>query len=148
MTLQTNRFLDQSAFVWARLLACLSLALSIGCDHEPDNLKPGAPVSISILSAGQPVTAGQVDLSGQGGGTVLDAQGLASFTHVPYGTYRVIVLPPEQDPVPPEPGAAAPPTAAPAKAMAKFRDEKTTPLSITVAQDSENVFKFDLQESP
>ena len=140
-----HRLNNASVLGAAKVLGLLSFALLIGCDHEPDNLKPGAPISITILSGGKPVPAGQVDLSGEGGGSTLDAQGVAAFSHVPYGTYQVIVLPPELDPVPPEPGVTATPAAPPIKFPPQYGNEKTTPLSITVSEAGENNFTLEIQ---
>ncbi|QDV70813.1 hypothetical protein Poly24_45460 [Rosistilla carotiformis] len=128
------------------LLAMTGLFVSIGCDHEPDYLHPGEAVSITILSGGQPVPAGQLNLSGQGGGATLDPQGVASLEHVPYGTYQVTLLPPEVDPVPPEPGSAPSAVATPTPFPKKFASAKTTPLSITVAEGTENSFTLDIKE--
>ncbi|QDV14518.1 hypothetical protein CA51_44260 [Rosistilla oblonga] len=141
----TSRSTDTRHFILS-LLTTFSLVVSIGCDHEPDYLHPGAPVSITILSSGTPVAGGQLNLSGQGGGAALDAQGLANLEHVPYGTYKVVLLAPEPDPVPPEPGTAAASAAAEVSFPKELGSEATTPLSITVAEGTENTFTLDIAE--
>lgn len=127
------------------LLIMCSLWVLSGCTYAPDNLQPGRAISITVLSGGQRVTAGQVDLSGHGGGSSLNDQGMAVFKHVPYGKYQVMILPPEPSPVPPEPGQTAQPAVPATSIPRQFLSEKTTPLTIEVHAEGERDFTVDLQ---
>ena len=127
------------------LLSLCSLWVLCGCTYEPDNQQPGRAISITVLSGGQRVTAGQVDLSGHGGGSSLNDQGMAIFNHVPYGKDQVMILPPEQSPVPAEPGQTVPPAVATTSIPRQFLSEKTTPLTIDVNAEGERDFTVDLQ---
>jgi len=127
------------------LLLTGSLLLGAGCGHEPGPSHPGESISITIDFEGEPVTSGQVDLSGQGGGAPLDADGTAHFKHVPFGEYKVMVIPPQPGAIPLESGELAPEPVK-IKIPRQYQAEETTPFSISVQSGQPTSFLFDLKQ--
>lgn len=141
------------SFSFPTCLVQISLAglLFLGCDSAAGRHGgAGKPIVIQISRDGAPVSSASVDLSGQGGGAALSDAGEAKFAHVPFGSYRVVVVPqiPLDSIIPPEnPEDAAPIAREPAiEIPRKFRDEQTTPLEIEVGAGAPDRFEFDLQE--
>lgn len=135
-------------------ILCLCLALSsavlLGCTQSPGSDKPRSGTTIAISFAGEPVTTGSVNLenseTGEGGGGELNADGIAKITNVVLGNYTVTILPPDPDPVPPEPGQPAVKIQVYKNIPNKFRTGKTSPLKVEI-KDGENKFEFDLKEA-
>ena len=128
----------------------LSLTVLIGCSHTPGSDNPRRDISITVTLGGTPVTAGLVNLenpqTGEGGGGSLTEEGVVSIPNVALGKYSVTILPPEMDPVPPEPGQAAAPRKDSPAIPAKFRDSQSSPLELEVKEDSSE-FSFDLKDA-
>lgn len=128
----------------------LGFTVLSGCSHTPGSDKPRRDVSITVTLGGTPVTAGLVNLenpqTGEGGGGSLTEEGVVNIPNVALGTYSVTILPPEMDPVPPEPGQAAAPKKASPAIPARFRDSKSSPLQLEVKDDSSE-FSFDLKDA-
>lgn len=138
-----SRPLITSAFAFSLLLFCLGCGPSLG---RP--LDAGKPIVIQILSSGVPLQAGRIDLSAAGGGATLSPSGIGNFEHVPFGTYKVVVLPPDDlsNIAPPADGALRAAAKKPAKGSIakKFQHEHSTPFSIEVTERGESRFEFDL----
>ena len=134
----------------AGFLACLSLGclLLAGCSHTPGSEKPRTDVTVTITENGTPLTEAEVNLvnedTGEGGGGTLNSEGVATISKVVLGTYTVIILPPDQTVVPPEPGQAAPEVKEYLNIPQKVRDPKTSPFKAKVSKESTE-FKFDLK---
>lgn len=136
-----------SAAAVAILLSGLS---AIGCGSSSDG-EPNGSVTVKVTYAGEPVTAGRVDLSskatGDGGGAELDSAGKAYVKNVPHGEYVVTVVPP-----PPSPADLAPVPGQRPKAPPKYdnipekvRRSETSPLKVTVA-DGASEAAFELKQ--
>ncbi|WP_339732768.1 carboxypeptidase-like regulatory domain-containing protein [uncultured Gimesia sp.] len=142
--------LKQYQFYLFSLILALGSVVSPGCSHTPGAEKPRSDIQLTILSGGAPVTEGMVNLenpeTGEGGGGVLTADGKVTIPNVVLGTYTVTIVPPDPDPVPPEPGqpATAPKTFK--NIPKKFRENNASPLKVEVKADS-NEFTFDLKDA-
>ena len=136
--------LSRTAVRWRLWMLSACLILITGCEEQRGPSHAGQGISISIRMDGKPVTEGQVDLSGPGGGAALNGEGLAQFKHVPFGEYRVMVIPPQPDAIPREPGAGGPESPK-IKIPRQFQAEETTPLSIFVEAGQPTTFEFDLK---
>lgn len=120
-------------------------ALMTGCSKEPGAKIPGQPVTIVLTHGEDIVSEGMVDLIEGGGGATLNSQGEAIFQNVPFGEYKVVVIPPSGNADPPPVGqtlAKAPPAK---NIPEKFQSDTTTPLSLKVESGGETRFEFDLK---
>jgi len=128
----------------------LSSAVLIGCSHTPGADKPRSDISLTINYGGAPVTEGMVNLenpqTGEGGGGALTAEGTVTIPNVALGSYSVTIVPPDPDPVPPEPGKPAPPQKTFANIPKKFRASKSSPLKVEVKEGASE-FTFDLKDA-
>lgn len=135
-----------SSFRWRAILALGGLVIgSSGCgQHVPHSGKSRADVVVKVTYAGQPLTAGDVDLNnletGEGGGGALDHTGTARIPGVVLGDYTVTVLPPLSNPIPGEnaPAAKVPPI------DRKFQSPEKSPLKLSVPAEGKEV-AFDLK---
>ncbi len=84
--------------------------------------------------------------TGEGGGGELNAEGIVTIPNVVLGSYTVTIVAPDPDPVPPEPGQAAPKPQVFKNVPKKFRTSKTSPLKVEI-KEGENKFEFDLKEA-
>ena len=120
----------------------LTVALLAGFNQKlghPD--EPGTGVTLTFSLNDKPLTQGQVDLSGNGGGTEITAEG-AKFAHVPFGKYKVVVHPPAAPPIvettpDPKTAIAIPP---------KYRDERKTPLEIDLQESGPRTFNLEIKK--
>tara|TARA_R110002111_G_scaffold108086_1_gene166749 strand:- start:49660 stop:50103 length:444 start_codon:yes stop_codon:yes gene_type:complete len=136
------------------LLFCLSLVLAssvlFGCSHTPGSDKPRSDLLLTIHFAGEPVTEGMVNLensqTGEGGGGTLTADGTVNIPNVALGTYSVTIVPPDPDPVPPEPGKPVPPQKTFKNIPKTFRNSQSSPLKVEVKEGSHE-FTFDLKDA-
>jgi hypothetical protein len=131
------------------VLGMAALLPAAGCRrHVPHSDKPRAAVVIKIISGGEPVTAGDVDLNnlttGEGGGAKLDSTGTARFEGVVLGDYTVTVFPPLSDPVPLADGSAPAATSPAVKIPAIFQSPEKSPLKLTVTPEGAEA-SFDLK---
>lgn len=128
----------------------LSLTILIGCSRTPGSDKQRRDVSITITQGGTPVTAGLVNLenpqTGEGGGGSLTEEGIVTIPNVALGKYSVTILPPEMDPVPPEPGQAPAPPKATVAIPEKFSNGQSSPLELEVTEEA-GEFTFDLKDA-
>ncbi|MCR4415884.1 MAG: carboxypeptidase-like regulatory domain-containing protein [Thermoguttaceae bacterium] len=128
----------------AAMLALASLAVC-GCGRETGN------VSGRVTFQGKPVTDARIMFSDPEYGTYftapLDANGRFEMRSAEgpglwVGPYKVTILPKIEDP---PIGPAPPPKPRPGPNIpAKYRDPKTTPLSVEV-QEKNEPFNFDLE---
>ncbi len=124
--------------------------LLVGCGGSGETETPRAEVTVSVTFDGQPVTEGHVDLqnpeSGTGGGAELNAEGQATISGIPLGSYTVTVIPPMPDPAPPEPGQAAPPVKEFPNIPEPYRRTDSSPLKAEI-DGSTSELKFELEAS-
>ena len=127
----------------------LSSFVLVGCGQEPGSGKPRGTITISITYGDEPVTEGTVSLedpvTAEGGGGELNDKGTATIQGVVLGDYTVTVVPPDPDPIPPEPGQPAPKMKNFLNIPQKFRIAKTSPLKAEVKEGT-NEFQFELKE--
>ncbi len=126
--------------------------LVVGCRDAGNRPPPGKSISIVIQLDGKPLTSGQIDLSGSGGGGSLNEAGAAEFKRVPFGEYKVVVVPviSMESVIPTESGTASLKPESKTQRFAtipkEYQDEATTPLLIKVDADSESRFEFELKK--
>ncbi|QGQ22025.1 carboxypeptidase regulatory-like domain-containing protein [Gimesia benthica] len=141
-------FLSQNKLHRLCFLCLLCSTVLVGCSQSPSDDKQRSGVTISISFAGEPVTTGSVNLenseTGESGGGELNADGSVTISNIVLGNYTVTILPPDPDPVPPEPGQPAKKMEVYKNIPEKFRNRKTSPLKVEV-KDGENEFQFDLK---
>lgn len=137
----------------SRTALILAAALMIvGCRDAGNRPPPGKAISIVIKLDGQPLTSGQVDLSGAGGGGTLNEAGVAEFKHVPFGEYKVVVVPviSMDSVIPTESGSGAAKPESKTQRFAaipkQYQDEATTPLLIKVDADSDARYELELKK--
>jgi len=123
--------------------------LSVGCGGSSDSDEPRGDVTISISYGGEPVPEGMINLIGEKGGNDkggdLSKEGIATISGLALGKYKVTVVPPMLDPAPPEPGKPAPKMKEYPNIPKKFRQPKTSPLTIEISEESRDL-KFDLKD--
>ena len=134
------------------LIAILAIgcALTVGCDRTPRGKLPRGDITVTVTYGADPVTEGWVDLNnvqtGEGGGGVLNGQGIARLARVVEGTYVVTVNPPHPNVVIPGQSAPATKTKEFPNIPQKFREVATSPLQADVKQGESGEYRFDLKE--
>tara|TARA_R110002095_G_scaffold159024_5_gene137858 strand:+ start:258 stop:695 length:438 start_codon:yes stop_codon:yes gene_type:complete len=141
-----SRLLSGSGFMMSLALGCF---LFVGCSQTPGSHKQRTDVNVTITENGAPLTEGVVNLvneeTGEGGGGTLNSEGVATISGVALGSYTLIVLPPDESVIPPEPGQPAPEVKEYLNIPQKFRDPKTSPFKVVVNRETTE-FQFDLKQ--
>ncbi len=154
MNLPADHLSRKSAFsrtnrpVSVLLFALVVTAGLTGCGHSPRSGKERGDVVLTVTYSGEPLTGAFVNLenldTGEGGGGEVGPDGTVQIDGVVTGTYAVVVLPPQGNPVPDTQATGSLPD--PSHFPQKFRTAATTPLEARI-ESGRQEFTFDLAEA-